>query len=294
MHALIQNYELDGLCCHLAGFSGRLARQIQRLTTMNESQINRKVFLRLLGHPVVIAPFVLGVTACTAFWALSWPGAVSWFACAAGALGSFGTYVTRLVMDNGKTARAVLAEEELGEQRAGESALDALDKRLVEADNDPRPETALRDMRALMRAFDDFIGKADSPNAPAVIEVRSRVRQLFDYSIRSLERTLQLGDTAKLLNMPTARKPLLAQREKIIEDIEACAKQFGDTLATLQRLDSGNHSGSDLSRLRDDLDQSLQIAGRVEERLNSFLDQTDSTLRSQPPRESVANPQKGN
>jgi hypothetical protein len=148
-------------------------------------------------------------------------------------------------------------------------------------------------MRALVRAFDDFVAKADSPNAPAVIEVRSRVRQLFNFSVRSLERTLQLGDTAKLLNIAAARKPLLAQREKIIEDIESCVKQLGTTLAGLQRLDSVNESGSDLVRLRDELDQSLQIANRVEARLNSFLE-TDSTLRSQPPRESVANNQKGN
>lgn len=294
MQVLMHNDDAGGLCCHPTRPFGRLAQQILRLTTMNESQVNRKVFLRLLGHPVVIAPFVLGATVCTAIWALSWPVALGWFAGLAGALASFGAYVTRLILDDGKTARAVVAEEEKGEQQAAEAALDALDRRLVEADNDPRPETALRDMRALIQAFDDFTEKADSPNAPAVIEVQARVRQLFDYSVRSLERTLQLGDTAKLLNIPAARKPLLAQREKIIADVEACAKQFGDTLAALQRLDAGSQSGSDLARLRDELDQSLQIAGRVEERLNSFLDQTESDIRTQTPRESVANNLKGN
>jgi hypothetical protein len=262
---------------------------------MNDNQVSKKVFLRLLGHPFVIAPAVLGATACTVFWALSFPAALGWFACFAGGLGSVGAYITRLVFDGGKTARAVLDEEQLGEQRASESALDDLDRRLVESDKDPRPETALRDMRALMRAFEDFVAKADSPNAPAVIDVRSRMRQLFDYSVRSLERTLQLGDTAKLLNIAGARKPLLAQREKIIADIEACAKQFGNTLATLQRLDSGEHFGRDLSRLSDELDQSLKVAERVEQRLNTFLDETTSGFSDQPLRESAANnPQKGN
>lgn len=281
------------ICCHLAGFSGKLTHLVRRLMTMNESQINRKVFLRLLGHPLVIAPSVLGVSACTAVWALNWPSPIGWFSLAAGALGSFGIYVTRLLLDNGKTARAVLAEHEEGELRATESALDDLDRRLAAGDKDPRPEAALRDMRALVHAFDDFIAKADSPNTHVVIEVRSRVRQLFSFSVRSLERTIQLGDTAKLLNIAAARQPLLEQREKIIADLEGCVKQFGDTLAALQRLDAGDHSSSALNRMRDELDQSLQIAGRVEERLNSFLE-TDATLSVQPPRQSVANNQKGN
>jgi hypothetical protein len=216
------------------------------------------------------------------------------FAGLAGILGSAGVYLTRLILDDGKTARAVLADEELGEQKAAQAALDDLDRRLVAADSDPRPETALRDMRALLRAFDEFAGKTDSLNAPAVIEVRSRVQQIFDQTIRSLEQTLRLGDTAKQLSMPAARKPLLQQREKIIADVEACTKQIGGTLAALQRLDSGDRSNHELSRLRDELDQSLQIANRVEDRLNSLLDQTDSDIRSQPPRASAVNNPKGN
>lgn len=287
-------FSVRALCCKPTAAFARLARRNKPLITMNEWQIQRRVFLRLLGHPVVIAPFVLGVTAFTAVWALSLPLALGWFAGAAGALGSFGTYVTRLILDGGKTARAVLAETEQGKLSAAEAALDDLDRRLVAADNDPRPETALRDMRALVRALDDFSEKADSLNEPAIIEVRSRVRQLFDHSVRSLEQTLRLGDTASQLALAATRSPLLQQREKIISEVEACAKQLGDTLAALQGLDSGDQSRNQLSRMRDELDQSLQVAARVEARLNSFLDQTGSDICSQPPRENVVNPQKGN
>jgi hypothetical protein len=261
---------------------------------MNEGQIRRKVFLRLLGHPVVLAPLVLGVSACTAVWAFNWPSGLGWFATAAGALASAGAYLTRLILDNGKTARAVITEMEHRDQQAIQSALDELDRRLCASDSDPRPETALRDLRALVRAFDEFADKTDSLHSPAVIDVRSRVQQIFDSSVRSLEQTLQLGDTAKILHLPEARKPLLEQREKIIADIQAGIKQLGDTLAALQRLGTGSQSTRELSRLRDELDQSLQIASRVEDRLNSLLDQTESDIRSQPPRIRAANNQKGN
>jgi hypothetical protein len=261
---------------------------------MNEDQIRRRVFLRLLGHPGVIAPFLLGVTACTAAWALDWPSALAWFAMGAGVAGTFGAYLTRLIFDNGRTALAVVTDLRQREQRSLQASLDELDRRLVSSDNDPRPEAALRDLRALVFAFDEFAEKTDSLHAPAVLDVRSRVRQIFDSSVRSLEQTLQLGDTAKILQLPEARQPLLAQRENIIADIQAGIRQLGDTLAALQRLDSGAQSSHELARLREELDQSLQIAGRVEERLNSLLDQTESDIRSIPPRLDAASNQKGN
>ena len=261
---------------------------------MNEGQIRRKIFLRLLGHPLVIAPSVLGATAFTAVWALSLPLGLGLFAGVAGVLGSAGVYLTRLILDNGKTAGSVIAEMQRQDEQSVQAKLDDLDRRLVEADNDPRPETALRDLRALVRAVDEFAGRTDALNAPAIIDVRSRVQQIFDSSVRSLEQTLQLGDTAKLLALPEARKPLLAQRERIIKDIQACAKQLGSTLAALQTLDTGAQSNRELGRLRDELDQSLQIAARVEDRLNTFLDQTESDIRSQPSRLGGINNQKGN
>lgn len=294
MNASVHARNSELFHCPPPAISGRVAAWVESLFAMNEGQIRRKVFLRLLGHPVVIAPFVVGVSACTALWAFNWPAGLGWFATAAGALASAGAYLTRLILDDGKIARAVVTEMEQRDQQAIQRALDELDRRLSTADDDPRPEIALRDLRALVRAFDSFTDKTDDLHAPAVIDVRSRVRQIFDSSVRSLEQTLQLGDTAKILHLAEARKPLLEQREKIIADIQAGIRQLGDTLAALQRLGTGAQSTRELARLRDELDQSLQIASRVEERLNSLLDHTESDNRTQPPRLRAANNRKGN
>jgi hypothetical protein len=95
------------------------------------------------------------------------------------------------------------------------------------------------------------------------------------------------------LHLPEARKPLLEQRERIIADIQAGIKQVGATLAALQRIGAGDASDRELGRLRVELDQSLEIAGRVEARLNSLLDQTEPDIRSQTPPSRAANHQKG-
>ncbi len=287
-------FRLLALSCRPTARCVTLAPETEPFSAMNEGQIRRKVFLRLLGHPVVIAPLVLGVSTAIAVWTFNWPPGLGWFAAAAGVLASVGVYLTRVILDDGKTARSVIADCEQRDQLSAQAALDDLDRRLVAADNDPRPETALRDLRALVHAMDDYAGGADGLEAPVVVDVRSRVQQIFDSSVRSLEQTLQLGDTAKALNLPEARKPLLEQRERIIADIQAGVKQLAGTLAALQRIGAGAQSTRELSRLRDELDQSLAIATRVEERLNSLLDRTESDIRSLTPRESVANQPKGN
>lgn len=279
-------------CCSRSADSGTITSEAAPPTTMNEGQIRRRVFLRLLGHPLVLAPFVLGVTACAAVWAFNWPTALSLFCLGAGALASAGVYLTRLILDGGQTVNAVIADLEQSDRKSAQAALDDLDRRLVAADNDPRPETALRDLRALVRAVDDYANGADELSGTMMVDVRARVRQIFESSVRSLEQTLQLGDTAKILQLPDARRPLLEQREKIIADIQAGVKQLGKTLAAMQQLGPGAQSSRELSRLRDELDQSLAVASRVEERLNNFLDQTD--IRSEPPRINAVNNSKGN
>jgi hypothetical protein len=248
---------------------------------LKPNTVRRRVLLRLLGSPVVLAPFVAGMTALTAMWATGSRLTLGLFAGLAGLLTAAGTFLTRLILDDGATARAVLRELDEEDRRARQSALDNLDRQLVQADKDPRPETALRDLRALVNAFDEVAAQPDSVNLHAIIEVRSKVQELFEQSVRSIELTLKLGATANRLQTPAAREPILVQREKIIADVEAGIRQLGGTLAALQGLGAGSGNGPDLARLRDELDQSLQVARRVEERLETLLASTPPVIAEQ-------------
>jgi hypothetical protein len=117
----------------------------------DKRKVRNKVLLRLLGHPVVLAPAVLGFSLGTWFWAFAGRPAFGVFALLAGCLTAGGAYLTRVLFDQGRMAGQVMAEHEMQQRAAWESRLDALDQRLVQADQDPRPETALRDLRALLR-----------------------------------------------------------------------------------------------------------------------------------------------
>ena len=224
---------------------------------------------------------MLGMTVLTAFWAPD--GRWGWlFAALAGVLTSAGAYVTRLLLTGEKTAKTVIAEMEDESRQARQAALDDLDQRLVNADDDPRPEAALRDLRALLKAFEEMGSQADTAHLHVALEVRTKVQQLFDQSVHSLEQTLKLGDTAAQLRMPAARKPILDQREKVLDEVKAGIKQLGGTLAALQSLDVAGQTDASLSQLREELDQSLAVANRVEARLQNLLDTATAEVRGQP------------
>ena len=256
--------------------------------------VTRRVLLRLLGRPSVLAPVVLGTTGGSILWALNGNPSLGWFLLLAGILGSVGSYLTRVLLDNGRTAKTVLIEMEREAQAAWQAALDDLDRRLVQADQDPRPETALRDMRALLRALEDIADDSPPEHLPALIEVRSQVRQLFDHSVRALERTMRLFDTARQLQSQEARRPLVDERERILADLQAGIQQLGSTVVALQRIGAGDHARTELARLRQELDRSLEVAGRVESRLDSLLSNTTPDYGEPSPRPTAEPNVKGN
>ena len=240
---------------------------------VNEAKLRRRVLLRMFGSPFVVAPFVLGMTALTAIWAVGWSFGIALFAGAAGLLTAAGAGLTRLLLDAGTTGQTVRAEMEQEEQRQREAALDELDRRLVAADEDPRPELALRDLRALLRAFEDFAGSENLVALHAVVEVRSKVQQLFDESIDAFEETLKLGAIARELKTEAAHKSMLAQRDNILKEVNKSIRQISEALRALQHIGVGGESSAELARLREELDDSLSVANKVESRIHSLLDE---------------------
>jgi len=97
------------------------------------------------------------------------------------------------------------------------------------------------------------------------------VNELFGQCVQAITQTGRLWATARQLNSAVARQPLIDQREKIIADVQATVKQLSDTLVGVQSLGSGEGSSRELTRLREELDQSLAVARTVEERVDSLL-----------------------
>jgi hypothetical protein len=259
----------------------------------DESKLRKRVLLRMFGNPVVVAPFVLGMTALTTVWAMGSALGLGVFAGISGLLTSAGAGLTRLLLDDGKTARSIRAEMEQEERRRREGLLDDLQRRLTAADDDPRPENALGDLRALLRAFEELAERSEIVALQALVEVRAKVNQLFDESVQAFEQTLKLYAMAQQIQTPSARKMILDQREHIVKEVQTSIHQISEALRALQRMGAGGHSTAELARLREELDQSLALANKVESRIDSLLDQTVHSDHSAPARVQTEEKQKG-
>lgn len=259
--------------CQIAGFThfsfGRFCVSFPRMS--DDSSLRRRVMLRLLGSPLVVSPFLAGVTAGAASWALNWQPGLGAFAVLAGALGSAGIFVTRLLLNGPEIHETIQKELKHESRSARESLLDELDRRLTSSDKDPRPEASLRDLRALRESFEKLAGESSNANGFTVVEVLAQVRELHDRATRSLEQTIQLHEISVKLTTPNARQPIVEHRERLISEVQATVKQLGTTLVAIQELGTSPTAASGLSRLRSELDESLQAAARAEQRLEAML-----------------------
>jgi hypothetical protein len=68
----------------------------------------------------------------------------------------------------------------------------------------------------------------------------------------------------------SAREPILAQRERIVEDIYRSIRDLGNLLVALQTLSAADDTGSELSRIRNELNDNLDVARKVDARLREF------------------------
>ena len=238
---------------------------------VGKEDIRKRVLLRLTSSPLVLGPVMLGFTSMVSAWAFAPRQAgLLLFGGIAGLLIGTGCFVSKLLLSGNKVAHKVLSEIEEQQFNARQKALDDLRKALERSDNDPRPEEALGDLRALVDTFRSIETSEASAQWAIMVDVRLQVESLFAHCLRLIEQTHHLRLTADKLNTEAARHPVLEQREGIIHEIQACVKQLSHSLVSLQKLrhvQSGTH---DLQQMRKELDASLEVARKVEERMQEW------------------------
>jgi hypothetical protein len=138
-------------------------------------------------------------------------------------------------------------------------------------DGDERTETAMQDLRSLRQAFRQLDKIAPDLNQVMIEDIQQRSDELFQQCVSSLEKTLQLWKTADSLASEMARKPILEQREKLVGDVVQTVEHMSRTLASVQGITSRSDGDARLQHLRGELDQSLEVAKKVEQRIDSML-----------------------
>jgi len=242
---------------------------------LDEKRLRRKLILKLMSSPMTLVPMMVGVSAIAGTWALDANMGLGLFIGLAAFMAAGGAFMTRLIVggeDAAKKAIDELQHETLAEQ---EHALDELESRLKE-DGDKRTEAALGDLRAIAEAFDREDLWTDGLNSKSAFDIMEGVGRLFDRCVGSLEQTLHLWQLAGKMKTKDARRPMLEQREEIIGEVARSIGQLGKILVDVQKFEGASESTVGLGRLRDELDQSLDFAKQVEEKVK-MLDREFST-----------------
>lgn len=129
----------------------------------------------------------------------------------------------------------------------------------------------MQDLRSLRDAFRKLNVIAPNLNQAMIDEIRERAEELFEQCVSSLEKTLQLWKTADSLASEIAKKPILEQREKLVNEVVGTVEHMSQTLAAVQGITSKPEGDVRLQQLRGELDQSLEVAKKVEQRVDSML-----------------------
>jgi hypothetical protein len=223
--------------------------------------VKRKVLLDLFASPLTLLPVVAGATALLASWAIGGGQPMLTFGGVAGMLTGIGVFASRMIFGLDKLTNQAY-EYVLEQQQAGQLAsLEKLKKRL-ELDRDPRTERLLAQLRTLYNSIKSDV--KDGKITVVAHDVLDGVDNMFNVCVEYLDRSFDLWQTAQKMK-GTAKEGVLAQREELINEVTQSCQYLEDTIDQLNSV-STQRSKSDLAKMRRELDETIRVARRAEER----------------------------
>jgi methyl-accepting chemotaxis protein len=236
---------------------------------MDRTKLRRKVILDLLSTPWTVVPTVAGASSLMVAWAAEVGGGWLTFAGIAGLLAGVGSLATQFIFNVEEATRRASEALAAEAQQEHEDKLDALDARLKK-DKDHRDERSLQELRELYRRFRQDAAWASNLAQRSALEIGNKVEKLFQGCIISLERSLALAEAARKMNTSAGRQRLLDSREKLLDEVRQSIDQLAKTLDGVKSLAVDQHANDHLAQIRRELDESLEVARRVEQRMQSL------------------------
>ena len=240
-----------------------------------EKNIAKRVVADIISSPMVVLPFMVGTAAFASLFALGLKGSAflgAMLVGVGGVLGSGGMFLTKMILGRDERVKKIVEESRDKAKQDKLKQLDHFHHRLT-MDGDSRTEDSMQDLRSLRQAFGQLDKIAPDLNRAMIDEIRKRSEELFQQCVSSLEKSLQLWKTADSLASEKARKPILEQREKLVSEVIGTVEHMSQTLAAVQGITNKSDGDARLQQLRGELDQSLEVAKRVEQRVDSLLNQ---------------------
>jgi hypothetical protein len=236
---------------------------------MDPGQLKKRVLLDLLAHPLTFGPAVAGLSALLVAWGGEMGGGWLAFLGISGVLASGGSLITQWLLRADALTRRAYASLEAEEATEKEKQLDNLYRRLKQ-DKDPRDEKLLKQLREVHQRFRDDTAWVGRMSQQSVVEITNKVEKLFSGCIITLERSLDLVQAAAKMTTKEGRRTALDARERLLEEVAQSIHQMAHTVDGVLAMGLQEQSAADLARIRQELDESLNVARRVEERMQTM------------------------
>jgi hypothetical protein len=236
-------------------------------------KVRKKVLLDLFGSPGTVLPIVAGMSA----WVLSWAidgNTLLNLGGLVGVLGGAGLLATRLIFGLERITEKAFQYLNDQKREVQEHALDSLEVRL-RGDEDPRTQTYLRNLRQLYSNFQNDVH--NGMVAGAARTVLEQVEKLFQAAVKHLEHSYHLWITAGRMS-GDARHALLEERERVVQEVQDTVEHLSRTIKQFHSF-RVKESEAELAKLREELDETMQVARRAEARLQSLGKEHNEGLR---------------
>ncbi len=187
-----------------------------------------------------------------------------------GVLGGLGWMATRIIFKVEEITEAAMKLVESQRQQATEAELDELQNQL-RRDGDARTQDYLTLLRSLR---DDFEQASSQPGVRGrSSQLQTQVADVFNATIYQLRESISLSALIRKLDGPAKRK-IHAEREHLVGEIMRTVDQLRTTVQEFERIIQADKK-ADLTTLREELETSLEVAKRTEQRLREF-DRSDT------------------
>ena len=247
---------------------------------MDKARFRKKVLTDLFSSPWTVLPSVLGMTGVITAVAQGQGSGNLGFLGICGILAGLGSLATRWIYRLDEIGEKAARDLQNEEWQKRDRELDRLDRRL-RRDGDPRTEKGLRELRAIYREFRRDSKWSRGINKAAAVEIGSKVERLFHGCLESLEIAQELWESAARMRTREHKGSLLKRREALVIEVGQSVEQLAKTVDGVMTLALDVGDSDQLARIRQELDESLEVAQRVEERMDSLgAELGDSLTRS--------------
>jgi hypothetical protein len=242
---------------------------------VKRSRLRTQVLIKAISSPWAAIPVVAGAGA-TALAALlgvlGHPSGMLSFVGISGLLFGAGMAATRLLLGTESLVASVYEGSMKDESGEHEAFLRQLAQRL-RADGDERTGECLEQLRRLHKRLSKS-GLVDGAEvSPMLPEIQRKVEQLHWSCLRSLEKSLDFWQAALEMATPNARQEMLGRREQLLEEVEGSIRHLAATVDHLRAKQlSRDDRGGELAEVRKELEMGLEVARRVERRMDELED----------------------